>query len=66
MLTSEMNKAIAAFVVSALTLVELWFGWETPGITEQWILTLLAVINPLLVWGIPNARSYWHETPTQP
>lgn len=52
--TNPVHKAIAAFIVSALALVEIFTGWQNDTITETWILTVLMVLNPVLVWLIPN------------
>ena len=50
---SGMQKAIVALIISALQVLELATGWQS-GITESYLLMLLAVLNPLLVWVIPN------------
>lgn len=49
-----MNKAIAAFILAGLTIIELWTGWGAPGITEEWIITVLALLTPIIVWLVPN------------
>jgi hypothetical protein len=48
-----MQKAIASLVLAILTVLEVATGWKS-GINEDWILILLAALNPLLVWAIPN------------
>jgi ABC-type transporter Mla subunit MlaD len=50
---SAYNKAIIAFVMSALVIVEVWTGYS-PGITEGTLVTILAVLTPILVWLFPN------------
>lgn len=50
---SAYNKAWAAAVVAALTLVELYTGFSL-GLSENAILALLAVLSPVLVWLVPN------------
>lgn len=47
------NKAIIAAILSILTLIEVWSGWQS-GITEDYLITLFAVLTPILVWFIPN------------
>lgn len=52
-MTGEYNKAWVALLVAALIIIEDWTGWKS-GITEEWIITILAVISPIVVWLIPN------------
>lgn len=53
MFNGIMNKAIAAAIMSLLTLLELYFGFKS-GITEEWLLALIAILTPIIVWIIPN------------
>jgi hypothetical protein len=48
------SKAIVAVILSILQLVELWTGWSSPGITEEWLETLLMILLPLLVIIVPD------------
>ena len=48
-----MTKAIIALLVSIAELIILWTG-SNLDITEQWVETSLMVLNPLLVFFIPN------------
>lgn len=50
----EYSKAIAAAVVAVLALIEIFFGWDL-GIGEEWVLSILAVLTPILVWAVPNS-----------
>ena len=50
----EYNKALVAFIMSALVLLEDLFGWTFGFVTEQGIIAILAILTPLLVWLIPN------------
>lgn len=50
---SAFNKAIVAVVMAVLTLVEVWGGWHF-GISEDWVVSLLAILTPILVWLVPN------------
>jgi ABC-type transporter Mla subunit MlaD len=50
---SAYNKAIIAFVMSALIIIEAWTGYN-PGITESSLVTILAILTPILVWLFPN------------
>ena len=47
------NKAWAALALAVLTLIELYFGFSL-GLSENAILALLAILQPILVWAIPN------------
>ena len=47
------QKALVALVLSALTIVELLTGWKS-GVTEDWLIGLLAILSPILVWLVPN------------
>jgi hypothetical protein len=48
-----LNKAIIAAVLAVLTLIEVWTGWKS-GITEEYLLTVFAVLTPILVYLVPN------------
>ena len=48
------NKAWAALIMSVLQLAELFTGMSLTGVSEEIILTVLALITPLVVWLIPN------------
>jgi len=47
------NKAIVAFVMSALIIVETWTGFNI-GVTEGTLVTILGIITPILVYLFPN------------
>jgi hypothetical protein len=48
------SKAIVATVMAILLIIEEWWGWKSDLITEQGIITVLAVLTPILVFFIPN------------
>lgn len=48
------NKALVSLIMSILLILDEWFGVSFPGLSEQWIITLLAVLSPILVWMTPN------------
>jgi hypothetical protein len=52
----EYSKAIAAAVVAVLALIEIFFGWDL-GIGEEWVLSILAVLGPIVVWLVPNRQT---------
>ena len=47
------QKALVVLVLSALELLEYFTGWKS-GIGEDWIMSVLAVLAPILVWFTPN------------
>ena len=53
----DMTQALVALIFSLLEILELWTGWNPPGITEQWIETLLMVLAPIGVWIV--GREWW-------
>jgi hypothetical protein len=51
------NKAWVSLIMSALILIEAWTEWSIPeGINEQWIITVLTLLTPIIVWAVPNYR----------
>ena len=50
----NIQKAIVAVIMAVLLLIETWFGWKSEYISEEWILSILAILTPFLVWLIPN------------
>lgn len=49
------DKAIAAAILGILSLITLWWGNHgLEWITEEWILGVLAVITPIIVFLVPN------------
>ena len=47
-------KAIVATIMALLLIIEVWTGWKSDFITEEGLVTTLAVLTPILVWLIPN------------
>ena len=54
---TEWDKAIAAAIVSVLSMITLWWGWDLNWLTDQRLLTGLAIASPLIVWAVPNKYS---------
>jgi hypothetical protein len=54
---SEYTKAIVSAVMAVLTLLTTWLGWHLDWLTEDWILTIIAVLSPILVLIFPNSSS---------
>ena len=49
------DKAYVAAIMAVLLIIETFTGWSL-GITEEWVITILAVITPIIVWLVPNAK----------
>jgi hypothetical protein len=50
-------KAVVAVVMGLLLLIEAWTGWKSDVISEEWLLTIIAVLTPILVYFVPNRRA---------
>lgn len=50
----ESSKAIVAVIMAVLILIEQLTGFHFPGVNEEWITVLLAVLTPILVYFVPN------------
>lgn len=53
---SSYAKSIVSLIMALLLILETWAGISFPGITEQWVTTLIAIIWPMLVLVIPNSQ----------
>lgn len=51
---TEYNKAWVALILAILTLLELHFGIAVSFLSENVILSVLAIASPILVWLVPN------------
>lgn len=52
---SEYNKAWAALVMAILMLLELYLGVRIfTSVSEEAVLSVLAIATPVLVWLVPN------------
>lgn len=53
---TSIDKAITAIVMGVLSILSLVFGWDIQsiGLTPEALAILLQLLNPLLVWAIPN------------
>lgn len=49
------NKAWVALIMALITIIEQWTGWSF-GIGEEAATAFLALLTPILVWLVPNAR----------
>lgn len=47
------DKAIVAFVMAALVVVEQIWG-HSFGVSEEWVTSLIAIIGSILVYLVPN------------
>ena len=63
---TEYNKAWTALVMAVLMLLELYLGVRIlPGVSEDAVLSILAIATPILVWLVPNwsARTVQRAAP---
>lgn len=51
---SQYSKAWVAAVMAILGVLDQIFGWSLPGISEQWVSSIIFVLTPILVWFVPN------------
>lgn len=51
------NKAIVAVIMSVIALIEEFYGKQL-GISEEWVLTTIAILTPVLVWLVPNRNLF--------
>ena len=52
----EYTKAIVASVMGILTLLTTWLGWHLSWLTEEWVLSLIAILTPIFVLVFPNSE----------
>jgi len=52
----EYTKAIVAAIMGILTLLTAWFNWHLPWLSEEWVLSLIAILTPLFVLIFPNSE----------
>ena len=55
-MVEEHANAVAGAVMAILGLGALWLGWDISKVTEEWLLTAILVVSPVLVWLIPNRK----------
>ena len=54
---SSIDKALAALVMAVLYIVNAVWGVDWfDHITEEYVAVIIAVLTPLVVWLVPNAR----------
>jgi hypothetical protein len=54
-MVTGLDKAIVAAIMSILALIEIAFGFNVGhDLTEEWLLGLIAILTPILVWLVPN------------
>lgn len=49
-------KAIVALIMAVLLIIEVWTGWKSEMITEEWVISILAILTPIIVFFVPNAK----------
>ena len=56
-MVTPFDKAIAALIMAALSVLTIATGWTFGTVTEETILAVLAVATPVFVWLVPNLKS---------
>lgn len=49
-------KAIVAAIMAALLIIEAWTGWKSELLTEEWVITILGILTPIIVFLVPNSK----------
>jgi hypothetical protein len=51
---TSMDKALVALIMSALFLINFFFGLNLGFVTQETVATVVGLLTPILVWAIPN------------
>lgn len=51
---TSMDKALVALIMSALFLINFFFGLNLGFVTQETVATVVSLLTPILVWAIPN------------
>ena len=51
---TSMDKALVALIMSALFLLNFFFGLNLGFLTQETVATVVGLLTPILVWAIPN------------
>jgi len=51
---TEMDKALVAVIMGTLSLLTIWWGWDLSYITDEKVLSAIAILMPIIVWLAPN------------
>lgn len=51
---TSMDKALVALIMSAIFLVNFFFGLNLGFVTQETVATIVGLLTPILVWATPN------------
>lgn len=51
---TSMDKALVALIMSAVFLLNFFFGINLGAINQDTVATIVSLLTPILVWAIPN------------
>ena len=51
---TSMDKALVALIMSAVFLLNFFFGLNLGFVTQETVATVVSLVTPILVWAIPN------------
>lgn len=51
---TSMDKALVALIMSAVFLLNFFFGLNLGFVTQETVATVVSLLTPILVWAIPN------------
>lgn len=51
---TSIDKALVALIMSAIWLINFFFGLDLGWVTQDTVATIVGLITPILVWAVPN------------
>jgi hypothetical protein len=51
---TSIDKALVALIMSAIFLVNFFFGLNLGFLTQETVATVVGLLTPILVWATPN------------
>lgn len=51
---TSIDKALAAFIMAVIFLINYFFGINLGWVTQDMIATVVGLLLPLVVWRVPN------------
>ena len=54
---TSVDKAIVAFIMAAIWLINYFFGINLGWLTQDSVAAIVAALTPLIVWAVPNKKA---------
>lgn len=51
---TSIDKALVALIMSAIWLINFFFGLDLGWVTQDTVATIVGLVTPILVWAVPN------------